>query len=75
MVKYKIKCTRCNSENTFFLADTSYAGYYQCWKCRTPFNIHLENSEVKSCEQMSQEDFEEQKKLDALKSKFKKAYD
>ncbi|MFC1910084.1 hypothetical protein ACFLXC_02175 [Chloroflexota bacterium] len=74
-MKYTVKCNNCSADNIFFLADTSFTGYYQCWKCRTPFNICLQDKEVKSCRQLSLEEFEQQKKEKALRDKFKKTDD
>ena len=67
----KIRCPRCNTEGSFSLADTSYQGPYRCWKCRELFSIEVENNELKSCEPLSQEEFERQQEIEALKGKFK----
>jgi len=67
----KIKCLKCNTEGSFSLADASYLGPYRCWKCGALFTIKLENNELKSCEPLSQEDFDKQQEFEALKDKFK----
>ena len=68
----KIKCPKCDTEGSFSLADSSYEGPYRCWKCRGLFAIKIENSELKSCESLSQEEFEKQQEIEALRAKFKR---
>ena len=67
----KIKCPKCGSEGNLSLVDVSYEGPYRCWKCRENFTIKLENNELKSCEPLSQEEFDRQQEIEALKAKFK----
>ena len=67
----KIKCAKCDTEGTISLADPSYEGPYRCWKCGALFTIKLEDSELKSCEPLSQEEFQRQQEIQALKDKFK----
>ena len=67
----KIKCPECETEGSFSLADNSYEGPYRCWKCKELFAIKLENNELKSCEPLSQEEFEKQQEIEALRAKFK----
>ena len=67
----KIKCPSCNNEGSLSLAESSYEGPYRCWKCRELFTIRMENSEIKSCRPLSQEDFDKQQEIEALKDKFK----
>ncbi len=54
------------------LAQPGYRGPYRCWKCRELFTIELENNKLKSCEPLSQEDFDRQQATEALKAKLKK---
>lgn len=68
----KIKCPECGSEGSLSLIESSYQGPYRCWKCRALFTIKLENNELKSCEPLSQEEFDRQQEIEALKAKFKK---
>jgi hypothetical protein len=68
----KIKCPECAVEGTISLVEPNYKGPYRCWKCRQLFAIKLENNELKSCEPMSQEEFEKLQEIEALKKKFKK---
>jgi len=68
----KIKCTKCGIEGSLSLSDPSYQGPYRCWKCRELFTIKLENNELKSCEPLSQEEFEKQQEIEALRAKFKR---
>jgi len=65
----KIKCPKCDTEGSVSLADTTYEGPYRCWKCKELFTIRLENNELKSCEPLSQEDFEKQQEIEELKKK------
>ena len=67
----KIKCPECNIEGSFTLADSNYHGPYRCWKCRALFTIKMENNELKSCAPLSQEEFDKQQEIEALKNKFK----
>lgn len=68
----KIKCSKCQTEGSISLLETNYQGPYRCWKCRELFTICLENNELKSCEPLSQEEFEKQQQIQALKAKFKR---
>ena len=67
----KIKCPECGVEGSMSLVESSYEGPYKCWKCRTLFTLKLDNNEVKSCEPLSQEEFDRQQEVEALKAKFK----
>ena len=68
----KIKCPKCGSEGSLSLVESNYQGPYRCWKCRENFTIKLENNELKSCEPLSQEEFDKQQEIEALKAKFKR---
>ena len=65
----KIKCPKCETEVSVSLADTTYEGPYRCWKCKELVTIRLENNELKSCQPLSQEEFEKQQEIEALKKK------
>ena len=67
----KIRCPKCETEGGFSLADPTYEGPYRCWKCKGLFTIKIENGELKSCEPLSQEEFDKQQEIDTLKGKFK----
>lgn len=67
----KIKCPKCKSEGSFSLLESNYRGPYRCWKCRELFTIEIENNELKSSEPLSQEEFDRQQEIEALKDKFK----
>ena len=67
----KIKCPNCNTEGSLSLVESNYQGPYKCWKCRVLFTLKLENNEVKSCEPLSQEEFDRQQEVEALKARFK----
>jgi len=68
----KIKCPECNTEGSLSLVESSYEGPYRCWKCQALFTIKLENNELKSCEPLSQEEFDRQQAAKELRDKFKK---
>jgi hypothetical protein len=68
----KIKCPGCDTEGTISLLESNYQGPYRCWKCRGLFTIRLENNELKSCEPLSQEEFEKQQEIEELRKKFKR---
>jgi len=68
----RIKCPKCDTEGTISLLESSYQGPYRCWKCRGLFTIRLENNELKSCEPLSQEEFDKQQEIEALRKKFKR---
>ena len=67
----KIKCPKCQSDNSLSLVESSYQGPFRCWKCRELFTIKIENDELQSFEPLSQEEFEKQQEIAALKAKFK----
>ena len=76
----KFKCPKCNVDNSYSFADSNYQGPYRCWKCRELFTVEIVNNELKSCEPLTQEEFERkqqeserQQEIEALKAKFKKA--
>jgi hypothetical protein len=67
----KIKCPKCNTEGSFSLVESTYKGPYRCWKCRGLFTIEVKNSQLESCKPLSQEEFDRQQEIEALKAKFK----
>jgi len=67
-----IKCPKCGTEGSLSLVESTYEGPYRCWKCRELFSIKIEGNELKSCEPLSQEEFERIQEIEALKAKFKK---
>jgi phage FluMu protein Com len=73
---FKIKCPKCDTDGSFSLADLVYEGPYKCWKCRELFNIKVENNELKSCEPITEEEFnrqqQTQQEIEALRAKFRK---
>ena len=68
----KIKCPKCETEGSLSLVESSYQGPYRCWKCRELFTIRLENNKLKSCEPLSQEEFEKQQEIEALRKKMRR---
>ena len=68
----KLKCPKCDIENSLSLADATHQGAYRCWKCRELFAIRIEDNELKSCEAITQEEFDRQREIESLKNKFRK---
>ena len=68
----EIKCPKCDTDGSFSVIEPNYHGPYRCWKCRELFNIEIDNNELKLCEPLSQEEFDKQQEIEALKAKFKK---
>ncbi len=67
-----IKCPKCGTEGSLSLADKRYEGPYRCWKCRELYNITIEKDKLCACQPMTQQEFEEQQEIQALKRKFEK---
>ena len=67
----KIKCPKCGTEGSFSLVESTYQSPYRWWKWRELFTIKVENRELKCCEPLSQEEFDRQQEIEALKAKFK----
>ena len=67
----KIKCPHCSTDGNFSLAQSDYHGPYRCWKCKTLYTLKIGNDVVQSCEPLSQEEFDRQQEIEAMKSKFK----
>jgi C4-type Zn-finger protein len=70
----KIKCPACQTEGSLSLVESSYEGPYKCWKCRQLFTIVLEDDEVKSCEPLSEEEFQKQQEIKAMQDKLKRQF-
>jgi hypothetical protein len=70
----KIKCPACQTEGSLSLVESSYEGPYKCWKCRELFTIVLEGDEVKSCEPLSEEEFQKQQEIKAMQDKLKRQF-
>ena len=67
-----IKCPKCGNENTLYLTDPIFQGPFRCWKCKGTFSINIANDKLKSCKPISQQEFDHQVKMEALKSKLKR---
>ncbi len=68
----KIKCPECGTDGSLSLAQSSYRGPYKCWKCRKLFTIEMVNDKLDSLEPLSQEEFDKQQALEALRTKFQR---
>ena len=67
-----IKCPACDAESKLSLVEPDYEGPRRCWKCRALFSIKIEDNVLVSCEPLTEEDFEKQQEIEALKAKFKR---
>ena len=70
----KIKCPACQTDGSISLIETSYEGPYKCWKCRALFTIELKNNKLISCEPLTEEEFQQQQEIKALKDKLKRQF-
>ena len=68
----KIKCPQCGTDGSFSLADPVYEGPYRCWKCRALFSIKMKNNKLESIESISEEEFNRQMEIQALRARFRK---
>ena len=68
----KIKCPACGVEGSLSFVEPDYHGPYRCWKCRGLFTIKMEKNEIKSCEPLSQEEFDKQQEAESLRARFKR---
>jgi len=68
----KIKCSKCETDGSFSLADLVYEGPYRCWKCRELFIIKMKNNKLLSIEAISEEEFDRQMEIQALKARYRK---
>ena len=64
-----ITCPKCEAETKLSLLDADYEGPRKCWKCRELFTIKIKNNKLVSCVPLSQEEFEKQQEIEALKKK------
>ena len=67
-----IKCPECDAETKLSFVDSSYEGPRRCWKCRSLFTIKIVNDELKSCEPLSEEEYERQQEIAAMKAKMRR---
>jgi hypothetical protein len=66
-----MKCPRCEAESKLSFVGDSYEGPRRCWKCRELFTIKIEDNRMVSCEPLSEEEFEKQKEIEALKARLR----
>ena len=65
-------CPKCGAEGKLSLVETSYIGPRRCWKCHEFFTITIVNNQLRSCEPLSQEEYEKQQQAKNLQDKFKR---
>ena len=68
----KIKCPECETDGSFSLADPVYEGPYRCWKCRALFSIKMKNNKLESMVSITEEEFNRQMEIQALRAKYRK---
>jgi len=68
----KIKCPECETDGSFSLADPVFEGPYRCWKCRALFSIKMKNNKLESMVSITEEEFNRQMEIQALKAKYRK---
>ncbi|MBI4266844.1 MAG: hypothetical protein HY668_00550 [Chloroflexi bacterium] len=59
---FTIKCPACNTDSVMSLRDHRFQGPYRCWKCRALFTIIVDSNELKSCQPLSQDEFDRMNK-------------
>ena len=64
-----ITCPKCQAETKLPLLDADYEGPRKCWKCRETLKIVIANNELKSCEPMSEKEFEDFQEAEDLKKR------
>ena len=69
---FKISCPECKTEGSFSLSDQRYQGPYRCWKCRALYTILIEDEELKSCQPLTEDEFQKQQEIEVMKRKFRK---
>jgi len=67
-----LTCPECGAETKLSLVLDSYEGPRRCWKCRGIFSIKIENNRLVACEKLSQEDFDKEQEIKALRDKFRR---
>jgi hypothetical protein len=68
----KIKCSKCNAENTFSLSDPMYVGPFKCYKCHAVYKIRMEHNSLVSCEPMDPNELAKIEEQEALRNKFRR---
>jgi len=61
----QIQCPGCGLKIGFLLTQSTYEGPFRCGKCRELFTIRIEDKELKSCEPLSEEEFEKQQQVES----------
>ena len=67
----KIVCKECCAEGQMSFIDPVYQGPYKCWKCRTFFNIRIENNVLKSIQSLSSEEYERHQQIEQMRNRAK----
>lgn len=63
---FTIKCPSCGTETAISLAESVYEGPYRCWKCRGLFRVRIEDEELRTCEPLSEEEFEKEQQTESF---------
>jgi len=66
-----LTCPKCNAESKLSFVGNSYEGPRRCWKCHELFAVKIDDGQLISCEPMTQEEFDKQQEIKALRDKFR----
>ena len=69
-----IVCPTCRTEGSTFFTESSYQGPYRCWKSSATFYVEIKDSELISCEPLSEEDLRKQQEAKAIRDKLKRQF-
>lgn len=74
---FPFKCPACAAESKLFFSQHSYQGLFRCYRCRSLFQIRVEENRLVSAEPASEEDLKRQeeeqkrqKEIEELKNRF-----
>jgi len=70
-----IICPACGAEKKMSLLEPNFEGPFKCWKCRKLYLVNIEHGKVMECKPLTEEEFDEQLQIIALKNKFRKSED
>lgn len=56
---FSVKCPKCGENTNIWFAEPVYEGPFRCWKCKSPFLVNIANEALKSCELISEDQFQQ----------------
>jgi hypothetical protein len=69
MTMMTIVCPKCGGEGKLSLVEVDYVGPRRCWKCHELFTLTIINNQVRSCEPLSEEDYNRQQETKKAQDK------